>query len=419
MALPGHTPADAGDARTLEPRPASERALRGLDVWLAGPLDTAVVAGAAGAGTTFVLRQLEAQERERRGVVFSPFLHIGEQELEKWLDGLARASGLGSLEAWLEPAARPPLLLVDEAHAAAPAALEELARLRAARGPQLRVCLGGCAGPALERAGECIGGRTGPLLIELPPWSDDDLGALARTLCEVAPADPEALVAAADGSPGQLRLLWDELREPPAPAPAPERLPPHAPEPEPEPPVLAVEPEPAPAFEAPPSPALEPDPEPPPPLAAAPGSAFDGPGTPAPPAPPQRPRSRLARLPWFHAASLVVGFLLGIVGGWQGWSDGERVREAVVEAPVEPAGGAVSAAPPVVSAPAPTLHDVQVNALPWASIRIDGEVVGVTPLVQRGLAAGPHEFEATFPDGRQERRTVEIGPDTRFVSFAD
>jgi hypothetical protein len=68
---------------------------------------------------------------------------------------------------------------------------------------------------------------------------------------------------------------------------------------------------------------------------------------------------------------------------------------------------------------APALHDVQVNARPWAWIRIDGESVGVTPLVHRDLPAGEHEFEATFPDGRQERRTVAIGPEARFVSFSE
>jgi hypothetical protein len=60
---------------------------------------------------------------------------------------------------------------------------------------------------------------------------------------------------------------------------------------------------------------------------------------------------------------------------------------------------------------------VQVNARPWAWIQIDGEKVGATPLVAPDLTTGPHEFEATFPDGRRERRVVEIGRDARFVSF--
>ncbi|MGH7286651.1 MAG: hypothetical protein ACREI8_01355 [Myxococcota bacterium] len=57
------------------------------------------------------------------------------------------------------------------------------------------------------------------------------------------------------------------------------------------------------------------------------------------------------------------------------------------------------------------------NAQPWAWIRIDGKEAGATPLVHADVAAGPHEFEVTFPDGRRERRGIEIGPDHRFVAF--
>jgi hypothetical protein len=529
MAPSGQSPADAADERTYQPRPASERALRGLTTWLTGPVETAVIAGAPGAGTTFVLRRFEAQERERRTVLFSPFLHIEAEELESWLDGLARASGFGSLEAWLAPAPNAPLLLADEAHTAAPAALEALARLRAARAPQLRVCLGGCAGPALEKAAQCVAGA-GLLVLELPPWSAEDLRALARALCAVVPADPAALVAGAEGSPGLLRLSWSEIRDrPPLPAAAepaaalepatptprarPAEHPPVAVTPTAPPPVArALEPAPpprahpvehrpaapprarpiehppatvAPAAPAPAAAAREPAPPrarpaehppaatvattpplvapalestppprarpielrptavaPAPPLRAAPAlepappprarPAEHPPAAvatvdPAPPNPARTvqppaaavapPRRRRARVPWFHAAALAVGFVLGLAGGWQGWEEREpAVREP---APEVPALAPVSTAPPVLPVAAPARHDVQVNARPWAWIRIDGQAVGVTPLVQHGLAAGPHEFEATFPDGRQQRRTVEVGPDSRFVSFAD
>jgi hypothetical protein len=465
MAPSGQPPADAADARTFEPRPASERALRGLTTWLAGPIETAVIAGAPGAGTTFVLRRFEAQERERRAVLFSPFLHMEAEGLDAWLDGLARTAGFVSLDTWLARAPTAPLLLVDEAHDALPAAIEALARLRASRAPKLRLCLGGCAGPALERATRQLGGG-GLLVLELPPWSTDDLRRFAQALCTVAPADPAALVAGAEGSPGLLRLAWAELRERPpvraSEAPRPTRAvlepapaAPRAPRAEP-PPIAAAPPRRAPLVELPPAaptplPApsqplpIAPAAPPPAPLvaperaaAAAPSPAPEleatagaGPALEPPPAaPPPRaplavrapaataapPARRRARVPWFHAAALAVGFLLGLAGGWGGWDDPAPVREPVPEAPaLEP----VSAPPPVVPVAAPVRHDVQVNARPWAWIRIDGQAVGVTPLVQRGLVAGSHEFEATFPDGRQQRRTVEIGPDSRFVSFAD
>ena len=65
----------------------------------------------------------------------------------------------------------------------------------------------------------------------------------------------------------------------------------------------------------------------------------------------------------------------------------------------------------------PAAWTVHVNAQPWAWIRIDGKEVGATPLVHADLAAGPHEFEATFPEGRRERRVVEIEQNNRFVAF--
>jgi hypothetical protein len=413
MAPSGPPPADAADARTYEPRAASERALRGLATWLEGRGDTAVIAGAPGAGTTYVLHRFEAQERARRAVLFSPFLHIEAVALEGWLDGLARAAGFGSLDAWLAPAPRAPLLLVDEADTAAPAALEALARLRAARAPQLRVCLGGCSGAALERAAQLVA-TTGLLVLELPPWSEDDLRRLAASLCAVGAADAAALVAAADGSPGLLRLTWGEQRDR-RPRPAP---PPAEPRPPPAPLQLPARA----AVRA----AVTQSPEPPaalPPSEPAATTSAPAPAVPRPSAPesnaPAAPRSRRrSRMPWFHAAALVIGFALGLAGGW-GWDAREPAPEVVAPAAVAPSLPEVSARPRVVAAAAPSRHDVQVNARPWAWIRIDGEAVGVTPLVQRGLAAGPHEFEATFPDGTQQRRSVEIGADSRFVSFSD
>jgi hypothetical protein len=404
MAPSGFSPADAADARTHEPRPESERALRGLTSWLEGRGDTAVIAGAPGAGTTFVLHRLESQERARRVVLFSPFLHIEAEALESWLDGLARAAGFASLEAWLAPAPAAPLLLVDEAHTAAPAALDALARMRSARAPQLRIVLGGCAGAALDRAAQRMA-ASGLLVLELPPWSEEDLRRLAAALCAVAPVDAATLVAAAEGSPELLRLTWSERRDR-----APEAVAPLASEPPPAPVAVPVSeaPRERPAVARPAAPTPEPPRIDAPPIAEAPVRAA---------APPSRPRRRRALVPWFHAAALVIGFLLGLAGGW-GWDAREPAREPVPEPVAEPALAAVAAPPPVAPAAAPSRHDVQVNALPWAWIRIDGKEVGVTPLVQRGLDAGPHEFEATFPDGRQERRTVEIGPDSRFVAFA-
>jgi len=383
MAPLGQHPPHAADARAYEPRPASDRLLRGLGAWLDGPVTTAVVAGAPGAGTTFLLRSFEQRARGRRNVLFSPFLHIEPEALEPWLAGLALASEHLSLEDWLASAPdAPSLLLVDEAQTATLATLEALARLRETRAPDLRICLGGCAGPALEHAVRSVGG-TDAVVFELPPWSAEDLRGFAAVLCALpAPegdprgrlpaVDPAALVAAAEGSPRLLREAWSMLREARTPAiPASIRAPDAAPRS---------------------------------PLATA--------------RAPAAPSLRRRRVPWFQIGALGVGFSLGLVGGWQDWDmTPEPAPEGPAPAAMVAAPPAVAAAPPPVAAPA--LHDVQVNARPWAWIRIDGRSVGVTPLVHRDLAGGEHEFEATFPDGRQERRTVEIGPGSRFVSFPE
>jgi hypothetical protein len=420
MAPPAQPAADAAPDREYAPRFETERALGELAEWLEGPVATAVVAGAPGAGTTFVLRAFERRERGRRHVLFSPFLHIEPEALERWLGGLAFASPPGALDLWLAgtPGA-PPLLLVDEAHAATPATLEALARLREARAPELRICIGGCAGPALECAARSVGGADA-VVIELPPWSTEDLRGLAEALC-APPApdleqeghgavDPAALAAAAEGSPGLLREAWSALRDR---VPLPTAM------------AMAAAPaatpaEPVPALAAPPpaeTPAPHPSEEAPAPQPAAPEPLR---ASRAPSAVPQRPPPaqappRRARAPWYYAAALGIGFALGFLGGWQGWEGWGDPEVAPGATPEPTALAAVASAPPE---PAPlTYHDVQVNARPWAWIKIDGKAVGVTPLVHRDLASGAHEFEATFPDGRQQRRTVTIGPDSRFVSF--
>jgi len=63
------------------------------------------------------------------------------------------------------------------------------------------------------------------------------------------------------------------------------------------------------------------------------------------------------------------------------------------------------------------LHvQAQINARPWAHIRIDGIDVGPTPL-SRPLAPGVYRIEAEFPDGRSVERRVAIGPERRFVAL--
>ena len=66
--------------------------------------------------------------------------------------------------------------------------------------------------------------------------------------------------------------------------------------------------------------------------------------------------------------------------------------------------------------PAPV--NVQVNARPWARVRINGVDVGATPLSQR-LAPGVYQLEAEFPSGERIERKIDVGPKRRFVSLRE
>lgn len=110
------------------------------------------------------------------------------------------------------------------------------------------------------------------------------------------------------------------------------------------------------------------------------------------------------------AACFVIGAGIGLV---------LMRREA--SAPSAPAP--VPAPQPAVEVPAappePEVRPVrvQINATPWATIQVDGEEVGVTPLAGVLLKPGTHHFEARFPDGRVVEREVEIDQVNRFVAF--
>ena len=87
-------------------------------------------------------------------------------------------------------------------------------------------------------------------------------------------------------------------------------------------------------------------------------------------------------------------------------------RSAAARAPAPPA--AVDPAPALAAvAPIP----VHINASPWAMVEVDGIDMGETPIAGVPLLPGPHHFKAKLPDGRVVERTVEIGPETRHVTF--
>ncbi len=73
---------------------------------------------------------------------------------------------------------------------------------------------------------------------------------------------------------------------------------------------------------------------------------------------------------------------------------------------------------PASPPPAPRPISVSINATPWATIEIDGEEIGVTPMAGVLLAPGEHAFRARMPDGKVLEETVRIAPDNRHIAFA-
>jgi hypothetical protein len=70
-----------------------------------------------------------------------------------------------------------------------------------------------------------------------------------------------------------------------------------------------------------------------------------------------------------------------------------------------------------VKAPAPETISVAVNAIPRARISVDGVDVGATPIVALTLPMGPHHFVASFDDGHQVERLVQLEGDPLYLLF--
>ena len=76
-----------------------------------------------------------------------------------------------------------------------------------------------------------------------------------------------------------------------------------------------------------------------------------------------------------------------------------------------------SAGAPRVAEVPPSPIPVHINATPWATIEVDGRQLGETPIAGVPLVPGNHVFKARMPDGRILEKTVQIGAETRYVTF--
>jgi hypothetical protein len=106
-------------------------------------------------------------------------------------------------------------------------------------------------------------------------------------------------------------------------------------------------------------------------------------------------------------------------------ASGLRARPAAGDRPppygVAPSAGATSAAsaapaaevreapaapPPAVPSGASELGYLSIKSTPWGEVRIDGVVVGQSPIARLALRPGAHEVTVVTPQGRQTRRVV-------------
>jgi hypothetical protein len=53
---------------------------------------------------------------------------------------------------------------------------------------------------------------------------------------------------------------------------------------------------------------------------------------------------------------------------------------------------------------------LSVNAIPWATLYVDGRAAGHTPRIKLPLEAGKHQLKLTTQAGESRTRTVEIAP---------
>jgi len=102
--------------------------------------------------------------------------------------------------------------------------------------------------------------------------------------------------------------------------------------------------------------------------------------------------------------------------------DSPRAAQPETQAPgssgsVEPEPSSPSASTPRVAEVPVTPIPVHINATPWATIEVDGVELGETPIAGVPLVPGSHVFKARMPDGRVIERTVQIGAETRYVTF--
>ena len=422
---------EGADPRRYVPLATSERILSDIAANIHESASPILLAGPSGVGKTLILHVLGENARlSGQRVVYSPFLHLDPDECARWLLHLlgiasdARPAEAQLLEELSSHGSRPTLLLVDEIQAAPEASVRKLAELARAGRPALTVVAAGSEGRHLRKR---IPALAPEVMLRFPKeLPDAEIGALYAAILERPELSPHVrqalspergeILRAASGLPGLLKAELDVRAENLAVRGGPRRRPIEE---------LFLD-------------------------------------TWMPPAPPPR-RAPLRRgaaetiRAWAargaveaerltESARRVVASSLGDAGAALFGAEGVALPAATLcvlvlvlnshffgletreLAPIDgaPTAELASSPPPEATplpsptwepaAPLPVQVQAQINARPWARIRIDGVDVGPTPL-SRPLAPGVYRIEAEFADGRSLQRHVEIGPEQRFVAL--
>ena len=368
--------------------PAVQEALGRVEEQIASGARDVLLLGPPGAGKTLLLRHLAMRPLRPGRVFYCPFLHFEPEEATRWLLTLLRLPPDAGEERLVPELMRggrpwaPNLLLLDEAQAIPAETLRHLATLLHRGDWGLCRVWAGIDGSALYRIPRVVDADMPRVpLIYRPDESEAraELQAVARGLT-LSSAELRARKALARRRPKPLNAVSCDLRQ------VPDGQASRGMYREQE--VVSN-----------PSPVRD--------TAARRAGAGAAPLAALPQSPEPTVANRLRRpgrvmSTWRRAriavsAAVVAGVGAGLL------SVLSRTTEL---------GGAVTL-PAVVAAPVL----VDINAVPWAHIVVDGREVGATPIGNLSLAPGSHRIQARFGHGELAEQTVEVSDENRRVGF--